>query len=112
MGLSTAWLSGGGEAETAADLRKVLGAPEPLIPYATIPIGWPHRRSDSRWRRSLDDVVHWNHVDASRVRTAEDITRYVEKERRDSIYRDAELRESLLASGRADDAAGDLSLEP
>jgi nitroreductase len=112
MGLSTAWLSGGGEARTAVELREVLGAPEPLIPYATIPIGWPHRRSESRWRRTLDDVVHWNGVDASRVRTAEDIQRYIEKERRDSIYRDAELRDSLLASGRSDDAAGDLSLEP
>lgn len=92
LGLSTAWLSGGGEATTAAELRELLGAPEPLVPYAAIPIGWPHRRSDSRWRRPLDDVVHWDAVDPGRVRTASNITRYIERERRDSIYRDAQQR--------------------
>jgi nitroreductase len=112
MGLSTAWLSGGGEATTAAALRDLLGAPEPLIPYATIPIGWPHRRSESRWRRPLEDVVHWNGVEADRVRTDVDIQHYIDKERRDSIYRDAAQREQLLTSGTADEAATDLSLEP
>lgn len=96
MGLSTAWLSGGGEPTTAADLRAVLGAPEPLVPFAAIPIGWPHRRSDSRWRRPLEEVVHWNRMQADRIRTAEDIERYVQVERRDSIYRDAITRQRLL----------------
>ena len=96
MGLSTAWLSGGGEPTTAAELRTVLGAPEPLVPYGTMPIGWAHRRSDSRWRRPLDEVIHWNTVEAGRVRTANDIERYVQLERRDSIYRDATTRHQLL----------------
>jgi nitroreductase len=96
LGLSTAWLSGGGEPTTAAALRELLGAPEPLVPYATIPIGWPHRRSEDRWRRPADEVIHWNSCDADRVRDEADIERYIRSERRDSIYRDATLRARLV----------------
>jgi nitroreductase len=107
MGLSTAWLSGGGEPRTAAELRAVLGAPEPLVPFATIPIGWPHRRSESRWRRPLDDVVHWDGIDAGRLRTAADIERYIAHERRDSIYRDADQRAAALEPVAPDTAPPD-----
>ncbi|MPY91738.1 MAG: hypothetical protein GEV08_01350 [Acidimicrobiia bacterium] len=106
LGLSTAWLSGGGEPTTAAALRGLLGVPEPLVPYATIPIGWPHRRSEDRWRRPLEDVVHSNRLDVSRVRSAADIEQYVRKERADSIYRDATTRERLVGGGAAGGGVG------
>ncbi|MGH9102814.1 MAG: nitroreductase family protein [Acidimicrobiales bacterium] len=87
LGLSSAWLSGGGETTTAAELRAVLSVPEPLVPVATIPIGWPHRRSESRWRRPLDELVHWNRFDAGRARADADIDFYVTKLRRRAMYR-------------------------
>lgn len=94
-GLTSAWLSGGGEPQTAAELQEALGFPETHVPFGTVPVGWPHRRSDSRWRRELDDVIHWNGADVARLRTRDDIDRYIEEERRDSIYRDAQTRQEL-----------------
>lgn len=102
-GLTSAWLSGGGEPKTAADLQGLLGFPSTHVPYAVIPIGWPHRRADSRWRRDFDDVVHWNAASPDALRTQDDIDHYIAKERRDSIYRDAELREQLLGTGDIDE---------
>ncbi len=95
-GLTSAWLSGGGEPETATDLQQALGFPETHIPFATIPVGWPHRRSDSRWRRDLEASVHWNAADSALLRDRDHIDHYIAKERRESIYRDAEARDALL----------------
>lgn len=102
VGLSSAWLSGGGEPRTAGDLQAALGFPDTHVPYGVVPIGWPHRRSESRWRRDLDEVVHWNGADRAALRDGEDIDRYIAVERRDSMYRDAATRDALLAGDAAD----------
>ena len=53
-GLTSAWLSGGGEDQTARELREILHFPLSARPYGTIPIGYPARYPDSKWRRPLD----------------------------------------------------------
>jgi len=105
VGLTSAWLSGGGEPQTAHEMQDLLGFPPTHIPYAIVPIGWPHRRAESRWRRDLDDMVHWNAADPTKLRSQDEIDHYIDNERRDSIYRDAELRERLLARGDNDSDA-------
>lgn len=101
VGLTSAWLSGGGEPMTATELQELLGFPTTHVPFGVVPIGWPHRRSESRWRRPLDEVVHWDRAEPEKLRSEADIDRYIAQERRDSIYRDAETRERLV-SGDAD----------
>ncbi|WP_204301776.1 nitroreductase family protein, partial [Stenotrophomonas maltophilia] len=61
-------LSGGGEDTTNADLRRVLGFPEGLRAVGTIPIGVPEKDLASRYRRPLDQVVHWNGYDREKFR--------------------------------------------
>ncbi|MGY9071393.1 MAG: nitroreductase family protein [Acidimicrobiales bacterium] len=96
VGLTSAWLSGGGEPQTAHDLQQALNFPATHIPYAAVPIGWPHRRSESRWRRDLEAVTHWNGADPALLRDQSQIDNYIATERRDSIYRDAEARDALV----------------
>ena len=96
VGLTSAWLSGGGEPETAADLQTLLGFPSTHVPYGVVPIGWPHRRSESRWRRPLDEVIHWNGATLDLLRDQTHIDNYIEQERRSSIYRDAETRQAMV----------------
>ena len=95
VGLTSAWLSGGGEPQTASALQK-LQASSSHIPYGIVPIGWPRRKAESRWRRPIDEVVHWNGVTLANLRTQEDIDHYLTKERRHSIYKDAEARKQHL----------------
>ncbi|MEM7092568.1 MAG: nitroreductase family protein [Actinomycetota bacterium] len=97
VGLSSAWLSGGGEPQTARDLQTALGFPETHVPLAIVPVGWPHRRHESRWRRDLDRVVHWNGADPELLRDRDEIDHYIAEERRLSMYRDAEARDRLLS---------------
>ena len=79
VGLTSAWLSGGGEPQTASALQKLLGFPSSHIPYGIVPIGWPRRKAESRWRRPIDEVVHWNGVTLANLRTQEDIDHYLTK---------------------------------
>lgn len=101
VGLTSAWLSGGGEPQTAREMQDLLGFPSDHVPFAIVPIGWPHRRAESRWRRDLDEVVHWNSANPDNLRSQREIDHYIENERRDSIYRDAELREQKLGRDQA-----------
>ena len=93
VGLTSAWLSGGGEPETARALQTLLGFPSSHTPYGIVPIGWPRRKAESRWRRPIDEVIHWNQAVAANLRSQEDIDHYLAKERRHSIYKDAEARD-------------------
>ncbi|WP_419841601.1 nitroreductase family protein [Candidatus Poriferisodalis sp.] len=89
-GLTTAWLSGGGEDTTARELRSLLCVPEPLAPIATVPIGWPHRRAQSRYRHPLDALIHWGRWDATRTPLDDAVQLYISESRRDAMYRESE----------------------
>ena len=97
VGLSSAWLSGGGEPQTAQALRELLGFPATHTPYGIVPIGWPRRRAESRWRRPLEEVIHWNEAATENLRSRSDIDHYIEKERRHSIYKDAQSRDRYVS---------------
>ena len=92
-GLTSAWLSGGGEDTTAAELRRLLGIPKPLLPIATIPIGAPRRRTSGRWRAPLEEFVSWNRFDRTRFKTAAQIGFYIRELRAHAMYRTAERLE-------------------
>jgi nitroreductase len=92
-GLTSAWLSGGGEDQTAAELRDVLGFPESARPYGTIPIGYPSRYPSSKWRRPLEQIVHFNRFEPAQYRPQELIDHYVHEIRPFAMYRPYERME-------------------
>ena len=102
-GLTSAWLSGGGEPQTARALQHLLGFPATHTPYGIVPIGWPRRRAESRWRRPIEEIVHWNEAVEENLRSRQDIDHYIEKERRHSIYKDAESRDRHLTEQTPND---------
>jgi nitroreductase len=65
VGTSLTTLYGGHEEE----LRELLGLPADALTMALIPLGYPAK---GRWaqpkRRPVEEVVHWNHWDAKRLR--------------------------------------------
>jgi len=92
-GLTSAWLSGGGEDQTAEELREILGFPRSARPYGTVPIGYPARYPESKWRRPLEQMVHWNGFDAEQYRPGELIEHYVSHVRSFAMYRPYESME-------------------
>jgi nitroreductase len=92
-GLTSAWLSGGGEDQTAAELREVLGFPETARPYGTIPIGYPSREPSSKWRRPLEQVAHFNRFEPEQYRPDALVEHYVHEVRPFAMYRPYERME-------------------
>ena len=86
-GLTSAWLSGGGENSTNQELASVLGYPDFMSAFATIPIGYPARDVDRRFRRPLEQVVHFNGYQPNQFRTDEQVRFHHEHVRPFAMYR-------------------------
>jgi nitroreductase len=90
VGLTSAWLSGGGEDTTNRDLRALLGYPECLRAVGTIPVGVPEKDLASRYRRPLAQMVHWNKYEPEKFRPDEMVDHYVKEVRQFAMYRSEE----------------------
>lgn len=89
-GLTSAWLSGGGEDATNAELSELLGYPDWMAAYGTIPIGYPAVTQNRRYRRPLSQCLHWNGYQANQYRTHEQVDFYESTLRPFVMYRDEE----------------------
>lgn len=89
-GLTSAWLSGGGESATNGELAAALGYPAFMEAIGTIPIGYPEKGVTSRYRRPLNQLVHWNGYDQRKLRPNEMVNFYVERLRPFAMYRGSE----------------------
>jgi nitroreductase len=90
VGLTSAWLSGGGEDTTNADLAKLLGYPDCMRAVGTIPVGVQEKDLASRYRRPLGQMVHWNRYNADKLRPDAMVDYYVSDVRQFAMYRDVE----------------------
>jgi hypothetical protein len=90
VGLTSAWLSGGGEDTTNAALRGLLGYPDCMRAVGTIPVGVPEKTLASRYRRPLEQMVHWNRYEPGQFRPDEMVDHYVAEVRQFAMYRDEE----------------------
>lgn len=93
-GLTSAWLSGGGEDLTNRELSKLLGYPEWMRAYGTIPIGFPATSQNRRYRRPIEQCLHWNGYQNKQYRSHEQVDFYESTLRPFAMYRDEELLES------------------
>ena len=90
-GLTSSWLSGGGESTTNQELSKLLNYPDWMTAYGTIPIGYPIASQDRRYRRPLEQLIHWNGYNSSKYRKNSQIDFYESTLRPFAMYRDNEL---------------------
>src|SRR5882757_1211241 len=90
VGLTSAWLSGGGEDTTNRGLQSLLGYPAGLRAVGTIPIGVPEKGVASRYRRPIEQMTHWNRYEPEKFRPQAMIDYYVSEVRQFAMYRDVE----------------------
>ena len=102
-GLTSAWLSGGGEDTTNRELAAALGFPAFMQAIGTIPIGYPEKDVSLRYRRPLDQLVHWNGFDQRKFRPDAMLDFYVHRLRPFAMYRGTE---SLLEWEDAEEKLG------
>ena len=93
-GLTSAWLSGGGEDLTNRALSELLGYPEWMKAYGTIPIGYPAASQNRRYRRPLEQCLHWNGYQPTQYRPHAQVDFYESTLRPFAMYRDEESIEA------------------
>ena len=93
-GLTSAWLSGGGEETTNIELSNLLGYPKWMKAFGTIPIGYPSKTQDKRYRRPLEQCLHWNKYSPKQYRTHKQVDFYESTLRPFAMYRDEEKLEN------------------
>ncbi len=89
-GLTSAWLSGGGEDHTNGELSGLLGFPAWMTAYGTIPIGYPALEQKRRYRRPLAQCLHWNRYEPRQYRCHAQVDFYESTLRPFAMYRDEE----------------------
>ncbi|MFO1114385.1 MAG: nitroreductase family protein [Beijerinckiaceae bacterium] len=89
-GLTSAWLSGGGEEVTNSELSALLGYPSWMKAYGVVPIGYPAIDQSRRYRRPLEQVLHWNRYEPTKYRRHEQVDYYESTVRPFAMYRDDE----------------------
>ena len=95
VGLTSAWLSGGGEDTTNCALQNLLGFPAGLRAVGAIPIGVPEKDVSSGYRRPTAQMTHRNRYESEKFRTQAMIDYYVSNVRQFAMYRSVERRHSL-----------------
>lgn len=89
-GLTSAWLSGGGEDATNMALSELLRYPDWMRAYGTVPIGYPAQSQNRRYRRPLSQSLHWNGYSPNQYRTHAQVDFYESTLRPHAMYRDDE----------------------
>jgi nitroreductase len=90
-GLTSAWLSGGGEDLTNQELSDLLGYPKWMKAYGTVPIGYPSVEQNRRYRRPVAQSLHWNQYQPKQYRRHEQVDFYESTLRPFAMYRDEEM---------------------
>ena len=93
-GLTSAWLSGAGEETTNEELSKLLGYPNWMKAYGTIPIGYPAKTQNKRYRRPLEQCLQWNKYEPKQYRTHSQVDFYESTLRPFAMYRNVEKIEN------------------
>jgi hypothetical protein len=58
-------------------IKALLNIPDPLWCYETIPVGYADFAPSNRYVREVDDIVHWDQFDKSRLRTDRQVIDYI-----------------------------------
>lgn len=85
LGLASQYLSDTGSPEMELYLKDLLGIPEPYRAYETVCIGEADMKPSSRYVKEADDLIHFEHYEASRFKTDEQIHQHIQQHLRPSF---------------------------
>ena len=75
LGLGAQWLTVGSEWEQL--LKPLLDVPVFLTIHTLVPVGYPAYEPQPPYRRSVDEIIHFEKYDRSKFRSGEQITEFV-----------------------------------
>lgn len=89
LGYAVWWITAIGQEEIQQKVRPLLGVPEPLAIIDVMCFGPPAKASYKRWKKRLDQILHWGRFDAAQAMTDAEIDEWIRTQRHKVMYRDA-----------------------
>ena len=90
LGYQVWWVTAIGQEQAQRDLKPCLGIPDELSVLDVMCFGRPAKAPYKRWKKSLGDIVSWNHFDSSQFKTTEEIESWIREQRHRVMYRSAD----------------------
>ena len=88
LGYAVWWITAIGQENMQKRVRPLLGIPDALSIIDVMCFGPPAKPSYKRWKRSLEEIVHWDRFNPARYLSDEDIDRWVKETRHKVMYKD------------------------
>ncbi|GAB5447499.1 nitroreductase family protein [Gymnodinialimonas sp.] len=89
LGYNVWWVTAIGQEEAQKALRPLLGIPEEIAVLDIFLFGPPAQKPYKRWRRSSDEIMHWDGYDRKHFMSDDDLRDWIKTRRHRVMYRDA-----------------------
>jgi nitroreductase len=88
LGYAVWWITAIGQDEIQAQVKPLLGIPEALAVIDIMCFGPPAKPSYRRWKKRLDQILHWDRFDPAQFMTDAQVDEWVRTMRHKVMYRD------------------------
>jgi len=89
LGYAVWWITAIGQENIQRKIRPLLGVPDDLAIIDVMCFGPPLKPSYKRWKKSLDEIMHWDRFDSKNYMTDAQIDLWIKNTRHKVLYRDA-----------------------
>ena len=88
LGYAVWWVTAIGQEEIQREIKPLLGVPEELSVIDIMCFGPPLKPSYKRWKKSLDQIMHWDRFDPRNFMNDAQIDLWIKNTRHKVMYRD------------------------
>jgi nitroreductase len=89
LGYNVWWVTAIGQEKAQEELRPLLGIPEDIAVLDIFLFGPPAAKPYKRWRRSLEEIEHWDRYDTAHHMTDEELADWIRTRRHRVMFKDA-----------------------
>lgn len=89
LGYNVWWITAIGQEEAQNAIRPLLGVPDEISVLDIMLFGPPAAKPYKRWRRSLDEILHWEDYNKEHFMSDDELQDWIKKRRHRVMFKDA-----------------------
>jgi len=90
LGYNVWWVTAIGQQKAQESMRPLLKVPDELSILDIMCFGPPLKEPYKRWKKSPEEITHWDHFDRKHFMTDEELDVWIKEKRHKVMYKDAE----------------------
>lgn len=89
LGYNVWWITAIGQQEAQDAMKPLLDVPDELSILDIMAFGRPAKEPYKRWKKSMDEILHWDRFDPAKFPSDTDIDEWIKTKRHKVMFRDA-----------------------